>query len=57
MISAIGSFIFKIGNSRIIENILAEKISYDLRKFNHFKKLVKREKILLQKTLLKVLFF
>ena len=35
-ISVTANFAFKIGNSRIIENIFSAKINHELRKSNHF---------------------
>ena len=34
--------IFKIGTSRVVENVFFEKISYELLKFNHFLKIDKK---------------
>ena len=31
----------KIGNGQVVENIFPEKISYDLKNFNHFQKIGK----------------
>ena len=51
--------VFKIGIAKAVEDIFSEKVSYDLRKSNHFYKIFKKRykgEILLE-TLLKVLFF
>ena len=39
MISAIGNFSFKIGESRVVKNIFPKKISNAFRQSNHFKKI------------------
>ena len=36
------SLIFKLGNSRVIENIFPGKIGHDLWKFNYFQKIDKK---------------
>ena len=52
--------VFKIGIAKVVGYIFPKKLSYDLRKSNHFYKIFKKRwqgKILSQQTLLKVLFF
>ena len=36
MISVIEKFSIKMGNSRVVENVFPEKISYDLSNLKHF---------------------